>query len=50
VCQILEVRDEWNILKCKNFHYTSNSLEIFSEFTFSLDKNPSGEYEGPGIL
>ena len=34
----------------KNFHYTSNSWGIFSEFTFSLDKNPNGGYEGPGIF
>jgi hypothetical protein len=34
----------------KNFHYTSNSWGIFNEFTFSLDKNPKGAYEGPGVF
>jgi hypothetical protein len=34
----------------KNFHYTSNSRGIFSEFTFSLDKNSNGGYEGPCVL
>jgi hypothetical protein len=32
------------------FHYTSNSWGIFNEFTFSLDKNPNNEYEGPDVL
>jgi hypothetical protein len=34
----------------KNFHYTSNSLGISSEFTFSWNKNLNGGYEGPGVL
>jgi hypothetical protein len=34
----------------KIFHYTSNSCGIFSEFNFSLDKNPNGGYEGPGVF
>jgi hypothetical protein len=34
----------------KKFHYTSNSWRIFREFTFLLDKNPNGGYEGPGSL
>jgi hypothetical protein len=34
----------------KNFHYTSNSWGIFSELTFSLDKNPNDGYEGPRVL
>jgi hypothetical protein len=34
----------------KNFHYTSNSWGIFSEFNFSLNKNPNGWYEGLGVL
>jgi hypothetical protein len=34
----------------KNVHYTSNSGEIFSEFTFSVDKNSNDGYEGLGIL
>jgi hypothetical protein len=32
------------------FLYTSNSWGIFSEFTFSLDKNPNGGYEGLVVL
>jgi hypothetical protein len=32
------------------FHFTSNSWGIFSEFTFSLDKNPNGWYEGHAIV
>ena len=34
----------------KKFHNTSNSWEIFSELTCSLDKNPNGGYEGPDVL
>jgi hypothetical protein len=34
----------------KLFHHTSNSWGIFSEFTFSSDKNPNGGYEGPSIV
>jgi hypothetical protein len=34
----------------KKIHYTSNSWGIFSEFTFSLDKNPNNGYKGFGIL
>jgi hypothetical protein len=33
----------------KNFHYSSNSWGIFSEFTFSLDKNPNGWYGRPNV-
>jgi hypothetical protein len=34
----------------KNFHYTSNYWGIFSEFTFSLGKNPSGGYKDPSVF
>jgi hypothetical protein len=34
----------------KKFHYISNSWGFFSEFTFSLDKNPNGSYEGPSVF
>jgi hypothetical protein len=34
----------------KKFHYTSNSWGIFSEFTFALDRNSNGGYEGGGVL
>jgi hypothetical protein len=34
----------------KNFYYTSNSWGIFSEFKFSLNKNPNSGYEGPSVL
>ena len=34
----------------KDFHYMSNFGRIFSEFSFSLEKNSNGEYEGLGIL
>jgi hypothetical protein len=34
----------------KNFYYTSNSSRNFNEFTFSLDKNPNGEYKGPSVF
>jgi hypothetical protein len=33
----------------KHSYYTSNSWGIFSEFTFSLDKNPNNWYEGTAI-
>jgi hypothetical protein len=32
------------------FHYTNDSWGIFSELTFTLDKNPNGGYEGLGVL
>jgi hypothetical protein len=34
----------------KKFHYISNSWGIFSEFTFSVDKNSNNGYEGLGVL
>jgi hypothetical protein len=34
----------------KTFHYTSNSWGISSGFTFSLEKNPNGGYEGSSVL
>jgi hypothetical protein len=33
-----------------SFHCTSNSWGIFSDFTFSWNKNPNGAYEGLGVL
>ena len=33
----------------KNFHYTSNSWGISSDFTFSWNKNSNGGYEGPSL-
>jgi hypothetical protein len=33
---------------CKNFPL--HLRNFFSEFTFSLDKNSNGGYEGPSIL
>jgi hypothetical protein len=34
----------------KNFHNTSKSWGIFSDFNFSWTKNPNGWYEGLGVL
>jgi hypothetical protein len=34
----------------KKFYYVSNSWGTFSEFTFVLDKNQNGWYEGCGIF
>ena len=34
----------------KNFHYTSNSWGIISEFNFLFKKNSNGEYEGFGVI
>jgi hypothetical protein len=58
LCQILEVDDEWNILKCtlhsrrvqKNFNYTSNSCGFFCDLNLSSNKNPNIRYEDPGVL
>jgi hypothetical protein len=34
----------------KTFRYTSNSCGIFSAFSFLLDWNSNGGYEGPGVI
>jgi hypothetical protein len=37
-------------VRTKKIHYISNSWRIFSELTFSLDKNPNDWYDGHGVL
>ena len=34
----------------KNFHCTSNSCGILSDFTISWNYNSNGGHEGPGVL
>jgi hypothetical protein len=34
----------------KNFHYTSSSWGIFSDFAISIYKNPNSGYEGLGVI